>query len=305
MPRNIALGLLQRVGDRDDDGEAGEDLLLRDLRGVDATVLASAALRRVWVADVAGDQEAPMRPARSVMVHSAIDGLEDGPRVEFPTALPPSVEVERVTLDAVTVSRDGQSVRAFASTMSGGVAGPSCVPGAWAFWRRAVGEAPLPLRAPGAPLAHGRALVPEADASCGDLVLAVSWKATRVAAVVRGVGFGVRLVAGDIDAGEPRFAPLEPAGVRVLGATLARTADGLVALWTVRRNGSAALRYRLFSDEGEARSLAGDLGELLAAEDDARSSRMAATATGPRELAAALATTHGPRLFQVRCGAAP
>lgn len=292
---------LQRVGERDDDGEAGEDLLLREARGEDAALIASAALHRVWVADVAGAVPAPMRPPHAVIVHSAIEALEDGPRVELPTAEPPSLDAGRITLDAITVPRDGRDVAAWASTMSAS-AGTSCVPGAWALLRRADNDAPLALRAPGDPWPDARALVPAEDARCGDRVLSVSWKGSRIAAIVQGERVGTRLVAGDIEGGAPRGVPLE-ASARVLSASVVRLGDGLLALWAVREGRGAVLRYRRFDDDGAPAAPAGSLGELLAAEDDARASRMASAATAPTEAATALATTHGPRVFHVRCGA--
>lgn len=292
---------LQRVGDRDDDGEAGEDLLLREARGEDLALVASAALRRVWVADVSGPVAAPLRPANAVIVHSAIDGLEDGPRVELPTAEPPPLDAGRITLDAITLSRDGRDVSAWASTASAS-AGEGCVPGAWAMLRRADTDAALPLRVPGAPWAEARALIPTSDARCGDRVLSVAWRGTHIAAIVRGEAAGVRLVAGDVDAGPPRGVPLERPGAQVLSASVVRMDRGLLALWTVRQGRGAALRYRRFDDDGAPRGEAASLGELLAAEDDARASRMASAATEPGEAATVLATTHGPRVFHVRCG---
>jgi len=176
------------------------------------------------------------------------------------------------------------------------------VPGAWALLRRAEGDEALPLRAPGEPWANGRALIPAALARCGDRVLSVAWEGPRVAAIVQGEGVGARLVAGDIDAGAPRDLPLETSGARVLSASVVRLGRGLLALWTVRAGTGAVLRYRRFDADGAPLGPAAPLGELLAAEDDARASRMASAATAPTEAATALATTHGPRVFHVRCG---
>ena len=117
--------MLRRVGDPGDRDEPGEDLLLRAMRGVDVALEASAARRRVWVADVSGAEETPFGPAGAVVIHSAIDTLEDGPRTEVRTATVPEADFPRMTLGP----RDVDGLRG--ATWSGS-SGPSCVPGAWA-----------------------------------------------------------------------------------------------------------------------------------------------------------------------------
>jgi hypothetical protein len=93
------------------------------------------------------------------------------------------------------------------------------------------------------------------------------------------------------------------AGADALAAEAPALQGGRVALWITRDAAVTTLRYRLINVQGRAVSPAGTLGELLASPDTARASVMAAAQTGPREAVMALATSHGPRMFQLRCGA--
>lgn len=193
----------------------------------------------------------------------------------------------RITLDAITLP-DGGAV--LAATLSSAPAGEGCAPGAWASLRGATGTA------------TARALVPESEARCGDAVRGVSWRGAKIAAVIE-TAAGIRLAMGDVSTGAPTRVALEPAGTRVLAASAVHVDGAVLALWTTPGRDAIALRYRLFDDNGAPQGEPGALGELLASPEGARATAMAATATGPREAAMALATSHGSRMFQVRCGA--
>lgn len=93
------------------------------------------------------------------------------------------------------------------------------------------------------------------------------------------------------------------AGADALAAEAPALHGGRVALWITRDGAVTTLRYRLLDAQGRAVSPAGTLGELLASAEASRASVMATAATGPREAVMALATAHGPRMFQLRCGA--
>ncbi|MFO0628422.1 MAG: hypothetical protein U0325_22810 [Polyangiales bacterium] len=93
------------------------------------------------------------------------------------------------------------------------------------------------------------------------------------------------------------------AGADVLATAAPALQGGRVALWTTRDGAVTTLRYRVLDAQGRAVAPAGTLGELLASADAARASDIAAAPAGPREAVMALATSHGPRIFQLRCGA--
>ncbi len=93
------------------------------------------------------------------------------------------------------------------------------------------------------------------------------------------------------------------AGPDALAAEAPALQGGRVALWITRDAAVTTLHYRLINVLGRAVSPAGTLGELLASAENSRASVMATAQTGPREAVMALATSHGPRMFQLRCGA--
>lgn len=93
------------------------------------------------------------------------------------------------------------------------------------------------------------------------------------------------------------------AGPDALAAEAPTLLGGRVALWTTRDGAVTTLRYRLLDGQGHPVAPAGTLGELLAAPSASHAAVMATAQTGPREAVMALATSHGPRMFQLRCGA--
>lgn len=283
--------MLLRVGDAADHDEPGEDLLLRALRGDDMAIAASAALHRVWVADVAGDEDTGFGAPRSVVVHSAIDTLEDGPRTEVRPAVVPRADYARSTLTALAGAGDA----AWGVTASAG-AGDDCAPGAWASLR-AGADALI-----GPPVA----LVTEGAPTCADHVLAASWVGTHLAATVLGERAGVRLVTGDVRTGAVRGQPLDTnANARPRMAAVARAQNGLVALWLDGDALSPSLRYRMFTRDGAPRTGVVTLGEVTAAPGDVRpGDALLLDGEGGRYVTV-LRTVHGPRLARLSCGAVP
>jgi len=282
--------MLFRVGDPGDDGEPGEDLLLRAMRGEDIAVEASAARHRVWVADGSGDEETPFGPARSVVVHSAIDTLEDGPRTEVRTATVPEADFPRMTLSA----RGDDGLRGATWSAS---TGDGCVPGAWASrhdredkgvsegWRWMV------------------PLVPEATRACGDRVHAAVWRGAWLAAAVTGERLDARLVYGTLG-GEVRATPFDEgpdAHVRLPSVDV--FADGLFAAWLDGDPRAPSVRCRMFSREGRPTTGVITLGEVAEAPVDAQPADALPVSAGDAgHVAMLLRTTHGPRLARVSCG---
>jgi len=282
--------MLRRVGDAHDD-EPGEDLLLRAMRGEDLAVEASAAHHRVWVADVTGDEESPFGPPRSVVVHSAIDTLEDGPRTEVRTATVPEADFAVMTLGV----REGDGLRG--ATWSGST-GEGCIPGAWASrhdrddrgvtgtWQWMV------------------PLVPEALRRCGDRVHTALWRGDTLHAAVSGERFGTRLVIVETGRGEARWLAFdERPGARVRQASIDRWGEGVFAVWLDGDPRAPAVRCRLFSREGSPRTGVIHLGEVLEAPVDASEDGAVPVSVGPGGIAVLLRTSHGPRLARVACGA--
>ncbi|MFO0610697.1 MAG: hypothetical protein U0324_46475 [Polyangiales bacterium] len=285
--------MLLRVGDPGDDDGPGEDLLLRAMRGVDFALTASAERHRVWVADVSGDEETPFGPARAVVVHSAIDTLEDGPRTEVRTATVPEADFLRMTLGAP--APDGSR----GATWSG-ASGDGCVPGAWASRHDRDDR--------GLPVASGAwqwmtPLVPEASRACGDRVHAAVWRGDVLHAAVTGERFGARLVTA-APGGEARATAFdERPEARVRQPAVDALGDGLFAAWLDGEARAPALRCRVFSREGAARTEVIHLGEVAAAPSDAAVEGALPVSAGEGGVAVLLRTTHGPRLARVSCGA--
>jgi hypothetical protein len=283
--------MLLRVGDAADRDEPGEDLLLRAVRGEDVAVTASAALHRVWVADVSGDEDTGFGAPRSVVVHSAIDTLEDGPRTEVRPAAVPRADYARTTLTALAGAGDA----AWGVTASAG-AGDDCAPGAWASLRTVAD----------ALIGPAVSLVTEGEPACADQVLAASWAGAHLAATVLGERAGVRLVTGDVRTGAVRGQPLDTrTNARPRMAAVARAQRGLLALWLDGDALSPSLRYRMFTRDGAPRTDVVTLGEVTAAPGDVRpGDALLLDGEGGRYVTV-LRTVHGPRLARLSCGAVP
>lgn len=294
--------MLQRIDGAADEDGPGEDLLLRGMRGEELATDASATLHRVWVADVSGDEETAFGPPRSVVLHSAIDGLEDGPRTEVRTATVPYADFAGVTLAALSDAGDA----AWGATLSGS-AGGDCVAGAWATLRTA-DDRPIAPRTPSreSPWPWMVPLVPQAERSCADRVLSAHWRGSRLAAAVAGERVGARLVTGDVRDGELRSRALdERAESHVRLPAIAPSGRGLIALWLDGSQRSPSLRYRMFSTDGVPRTEVVTLGELTEAPTDERPGEAIPFAALGDRLVAALRTVHGPRVARLSCGAVP
>lgn len=294
--------MLQRIDGAHDEDGPGEDLLLRGMRGVDLAVDASATLHRVWVADVAGDEETAFGPPRAVVLQSAIDVLEDGPRTEVRTATVPYADFARITLSALSNGADA----AWGATLSASTGG-DCVAGAWATIRNADDRA-LPPTTPSreSPWPHAVPLVAQSDRRCGDRVLTAHWEGTRIAATLAGEQVGTRLVTGDVRTGATRANPLDSsASARVRLASVTPATNGLLALWLDGDARSPALRYRMFSRDGDARTDAVTLGEVTEAPGESAPGESIPLAGEGEHYVAALRTVHGPRIARLSCGAVP
>ncbi len=300
--RARASSMLQPIDGARDEKGMGEDLLLRGMRGVDLAVDASATLHRVLVADVAGDEETAFGPPRAVVLQSAIDALEDGPRTEVRTATVPHADFARITLSALSNGADA----AWGATLSAST-GSDCVAGAWATLRNADDrvinpsppsrESPWPWAVP---------LVPQADRSCADRVLASHWEGTRIAATLSGERLGTRLVTGDVRTGSLRANPLDSsASARVRLASVTPATNGLLALWLDGDARAPTLRYRMFSRDGDARTEAVTLGEVTEAPGESAPGESLPLAGDGERYVAALRTVHGPRVARLSCGAVP
>lgn len=294
---------LLRLDDPGDDDEPGEDLLLRGMRGAELAIASSFPLKRVWVADVAGDEENDFGPPGAVVVHSAIDGLEDGPRTEVRTSVAPEAEFARITLDA--------GAGAWATTGSGGVATPdtgACVPGAWVSLRARVDDRPITFTpAPqDSPWPWARALVPADVRACGDRVQSIVWNNSFVAATLRGERLGARLALGDVTAGEVRTVALdERQGAQPRVASVARAGAGYLAVWLEGASRSPSLRYRMFAQDGSARGAVGVLGEITESPSDTLDAvdGMPLAHAGGDRWVTVMRTIHGPRVAKLKCGA--
>lgn len=302
---------LLRLDDPGDDDEPGEDLLLRNMRGAELAITSSFPLKRVWVADVAGEEENDFGPPGAVVVHSAIDGLEDGPRTEVRTSVAPDAEFGRLTLDAITRAGDGGDGGAWATTCSDGASTPEagpCVPGAWVSLHARVDDRAIPFASAPRDSAWpwARALVPADVRACGDRVQSVVWDGSFVAATVRGERLGARLALGDVTAGEVRTVALDThQGAQPRSASVVRAGNGYLAVWLEGASRSPSLRYRMFAADGSARGEVGVLGEITESPSDTLDAvdGMPLAHAGGDRWVTVMRTIHGPRVAKLRCGA--
>lgn len=290
---------LQRIGDAAEDDEPGEDLLLRQARGRDFAIIASATLHRIWVADRADERSNPFHPPHAVVLHSAIDTLEDGPRTETATAAPPEAAFATADLhryDEADPARPAWALVTAPDPASPGLDGP------WAFLFGR-GDEPLARTAnDGSPFPNGAPLLPPALRSPRDRVSPVAWRGATLAAVVSGPRAGVRLVTGDPFSGSLRDVPLcdTPASM-VRGATVMPHGDGWIAFWLDVTHPQPTLRDRRYDVSGVPRGEPETLGEFLHLDEASLPASLVSTVAGPDEFAVAVPTPHGARLAEVRC----
>ena len=291
---------VQRLGDAGDDDEPGEDILLRFARGERLALLASTARHRIWIADRSDARSNGFHPPYSLVLHSVIDTLEDGPRTEVATSLAPEAAFSSIALHRLDPTEVGRPAWALVAAPD-----PSAAPaleGAWAFLfddadrpvtRRVTDGSPWPNAAP---------LLPPALRSPHDHVAAVVWRGTVLAAIVTGPRAGVRLVTGDPFTESLRDVPLGatvPAMVR--GATVLPSGDGWIVFWLDVTHAAPTLHDRRFDLQGRAVGAPDKLGEFLRLDEQALNGALAATSSARDEFAVAIPTPHGVRVAEVRC----
>lgn len=286
--------MLLRVGDTSEDGEPGEDLLLRAMQGAELAIASNIERHRVWVADITRDDDVEFGPAHSVVVHSAIDTLEDGPRTETRPDTVPFAGFARSTLDALA---DGS----WGATWSRGAG--ECLPGVWASRRdlRDVALAPAAHTDPRWPAAL--ALVPDAQRTCDDRALSAFWRGTTLSAVVTGPRAGTTVSVADLAQGTVRTAPLDRDPVQL--ASLAVHGRGTLAVWLAGTARSPSLRVRMLSAEGTPRTETVTLGEVAEAPTDGAPDDTLPLSGRGGTFATVFRTVHGPRLARLACGPVP
>lgn len=294
---------VQRLGDAGDDDEPGEDILLRLARGERLAMVASTARHRIWIADRGDARSNGFHPPHSLVLHSVIDTLEDGPRTEVATATAPEAAFASIALRRLEAADASHPAWALVASPDPSP-DPSTTPaleGAWAFLFDAA-DRPVARRvADGSPWPHAASLLPAALRSHRDRVEAVAWRGTALAAIVTGPRAGVRLVTGDPFTETLRHVPLSAAPTMVRGATVLPSGDGWIAFWLDVTHPSPTLHGRRFDARGQALGAPDPLGEFLRLDPAALGTALAAAVCGPDEFAVAVPTPHGVRVAEVRC----
>ncbi|MDP3219881.1 MAG: hypothetical protein Q8S73_37625, partial [Deltaproteobacteria bacterium] len=293
---------VQRLGDAADDDEPGEDVLLRLARGARVGLVASARLHRIWVADRSDADSNTFHAPHSLVLHSVIDTLEDGPRTELATAAPPAAGFSSVSLHRIDPADAGRPAWALLASPAPAADTPPALEGAWVFLFDG-SDRPVARRVTdGSPWPHAAALLPAALRTSHDRVMAVAWRGTSLAAIVTGPRAGVRLVTGDPFTETLRDVPLATtAPTMVRGATVLPSREGWMTFWLDVTHPAPTLHDRRFDPRGGALGAADRLGEFLRLDEQALSSALAAAVTAPGEFAVAIPTPHGVRVAEVRC----
>lgn len=290
----------QRLGDAGDDDEPGEDILLRHALGERLAMVASAARHRIWFADRSDARSNGFHAPHSLVLHSVIDTLEDGPRTEVATAPAPEAAFASVGLHRFDAARGDQPTWALVTSPD-----PSMTPaleGAWAFLFDAADRPVARHVNDGSPWPNAAPLLPASLRSRHDRVAAVAWRGASLAAIVTGPRAGVRLVTGDPFAETLREVPLSAtAPTMVRGATVLPSGDGWIAFWLDVTHTAPTLHDRRFDLLGRALGPADRLGEFLRLDERALDTALAATTSARDEFAVAIPTPHGVRVAEVRC----
>ena len=291
---------VQRLGDSDDDDEPGEDILLRFARGERLALVASTVRHRIWIADRSDARSNGFHSPHSLVLHSVIDTLEDGPRTEVATSMAPEAAFSSIALHRLEATEVGRPTWALVTAPD-----PSASPaleGAWAFLFDGA-DRPITRRvADGSPWPNAAPLLPLALRSPHDHVAAVVWRGPVLAAIVTGPRAGVRLVTGDPFSESLRDVPLgATVPTMVRGATVLPSQDGWIVFWLDVTHAAPTLHDRRFDIHGRAIGAPDKLGEFLRLDEPALNSGLAATNLARDEFAVAIPTPHGVRVAEIRC----
>lgn len=279
---------LQRVDDAGGD-EPGEDLLLREATGDAVALAASPEHHRIWAADVwEGAPEGVFRPAHGVVIHSAIEALEDGPRTDVTSSQAPEA-----AFSAMTLSRLDEGPARWAATFSAS-AGEGCLPGAWASLRD--GD--------DGPVYAWGALLDPAMARCGDRVLSAAWRGAFFFGSLVDARGEVSLVSGLVGSGAGALTrrALDPGG-HPAHAAVARDGARYLAVWLGASDHGKTLRLQRFEADGRPANEADTLGEVLwSVEDAERGWSLPLTQVNATKWVTVFRTQRGPRLARIECG---
>ncbi len=284
---------LQRLEDQADEGP-GEDLLLRGAVGRDTAMAASLDRHRVWAADVNDVSDDPLHARGSVVVHSAIDVLEDGPRTEAVTGVAPEATFGRVFLHRMA------SASATWTMLGSGANDGTSLRGPWAF-RFDAHDRPAGTPSATSPFAGATPLLPPALRTNLDRIGAVAWSAAAFAAIVSGPRAGVRLVVGDATQVRADGALTDEPPTMVRAATVVPAGSGWATLWLDVTTASPVLRVRRFDAAGRPMGAALTLGEFISMDEDALGTALAAAPGRGGALSAVVPTRHGLRIADVVC----
>jgi hypothetical protein len=294
--------MLQLVGAPGSDDET-EDLLLQDMVGNEVSVASSPALHRVWVADIASAQESPFGPPHAVVVQSAIDTLEDGPRTTVRPVSVPYAEMSRYTIERTTYNT--QPV--WGVTWSGATHGDDCVAGAWASLHAHNTDEPVALgnNNNSSPWPWAMGLIAPEQRTCGDRVLTALWNNTQLVASIVGERVGAQLVFANLSDTTMRNVVLDSRTPTTPRQTaLSRVTNGYVAFWLDGDRLSPSLRYRMFSSTGSAVSNVTELGSIAEAPGNTTDTDPLPLDGSNDKYSLLMRTSHGPRLARIECGAA-
>lgn len=279
----------------DNDNTPGEDLLLHDGHGPGDVLLASPELHRVWVAYTASPTTRDtFHQPRAVIVQSAIDALEDGPRIDVTAAPRPHLQFSTITATTARPAQNSPHGDTTALTFSAStpLPGQPCLPGAFA----------LTYDNSFANHTSLISLVSSDLADCTDRVRASLSLSQYLTAIITGPRLGTRIVSTNLSQpGTLTSTPLDTVSPRVIAApTLIPWAGDTLAFWLDTTQEDPSLRVRRFSPDARPRGGAITLGQAIGS--TFRDVTLpAAPGLDPTTAFAVVPTAHGPRLVNLHC----
>ncbi len=224
-----------------------DDRIVRGTRGDDFAIAASESRHRVWAVEAVDTGTSVFGPAQTIVAHSFVEALEDGPRTETPVGLTPFAAFERVAMDRVELASGTQ----FALTFSpAGAASNACLPGIRLQLERADDLSGVSSAAASSGVSHGIVVGDPSMRSCTDRAWSVAWDGAQFAMIADGQRLSPRLIVGDVASGTMRAAALASALNPSFGA-VTRAAGEVLAVWWANARGRATIVAAGFDDRVE------------------------------------------------------
>jgi hypothetical protein len=254
----------------------------------------------VWVAEAGGTGRTEFGPAQSVILHSVISTLQDGPRTETWLGVVPYADFDRITLSAPMIHTGQGDSTWWAPTFSvPRDAGQGCLAGGFAMMitqGHGYRVGAPPGRDPAWP--GTGVLIDRENRRCDDRVGSALWNGEFYAITVSGPSAGARWLAGRWASSPTRSAILADATGGAIPTAATRLGTGYAAAWIEPDREAAHVRVQRFTREGERTGPVIEVARVSRVQAEG----LAIASPSAHEIDVAYPTDGGPALTRVEVG---